>query len=234
MTTRRSYFAQTLALIVAAAWGANPLAQAQSSKAESPKAPSTEPRSGEDDVLSRDSVWRDPEIPVLGNPDGDVTIVEYFDYQCPVCKQVHPDLSRAVRDDGQVRLVSRGWPIFGGVSMYAARMTLAAKRQDKYAQAHEALFTAKVPLTETVIRDLLAKAGIDPARAASDLAANRKAIDAALARNQAQAQAFGFLGTPAFVVGTFRVNGGLDAAGFKQVIAEARAMQGAHGEQGKR
>ena len=99
------------------------------------------------------------------------------------------------------------------------------------------LFAAKVPLTETVIRELLSEAGVDPARAASDLAANRKAIDAALARNQAQAQAFGFLGTPAFIVGTFRVNGGLDAAGFKQVIAAARATQEApreQREQGKR
>lgn len=230
MTTRRSYFVQTLALLVAAAWGASPLAPAQ---ARPLKAQSTEPRSGEDDVLSRDSVWRDPEIPVLGNPDGDVTIVEYFDYQCPVCKQVHPDLSRAIRDDGQVRLVSRGWPIFGGVSMYAARMVLAARHQDRYVPAHEALFTAKVPLTETVIRELLSKAGVDPAQAASDLAAHRKAIDAALARSQAQAQAFGFLGTPAFIVGTFRVNGGLDTAGFKQVIAAARATQGAQGERGE-
>lgn len=187
MATRRSYFAHTLAFLVAAACGASRFAPTQ---ARSLKEQSAEPRPGEGDVLSRDSVWRDPEIPALGNPDGDVTIVEYFDYQCPICKQVHPDLSRAVREDGQVRVVSRGWPIFGGVSVYAARMALAAMYQDKYVPAHEALFAAKVPLTETVIRELLSEAGVDPARAASDLAANRKAIDAALARNQAQAQAF--------------------------------------------
>ena len=175
-------------------------------------------------------MWRDPEIPVLGNPDGDVTIVEYFDYQCPVCKQVHPHLSRAVRDDGRVRLVSKGWPIFGGVSIYAARIALAARHQGKFAEAHEALFAAKVPLTANRDPELLSKVGVDPARAASDLAANRKMIDAVLARNQAQAQAFGFLGTPAFIVGTFRVNGGLDAAGFKQVIAEARASQSSASE----
>jgi protein-disulfide isomerase len=74
-----------------------------------------------------------------------------------------------------------------------------------------------------VIAEVLSQAGVDPARSASDLAANRTAIDAVLARNQAQAEAFGFPGTPAFIVGTFRVNGGLDAAGFKQVIAAARA-----------
>ena len=75
------------------------------------------------------------------------------------------------------------------------------------------------------VRDLLAKAGVDAARAASDLGANSDAIDAALARNRLMAEAFGFLGTSAFIVGTFRINGGLDAAGFKQVIAAARAAQ---------
>ena len=81
----------------------------------------------DDDVLSRDSVWHDPDIPVLGNPDGNLTVVEYFDYQCPICKVVHPGLSRAIREDGKVRLVSRSWPIFGGASVYAARIALAAR-----------------------------------------------------------------------------------------------------------
>jgi protein-disulfide isomerase len=104
-------------------------------------------------------------------------------------------------------------------------MALAARYQGKFAQAHEALFTAKVPLSDAVIRELLAKAGVNSVRAASDLQAHRKTIDATVKRNQMQAVAFGFLGTPAFIVGTFRVSGGLDAAGFKQVIAEARTMQ---------
>ena len=175
--------------------------------------------------MSRESVWNDPDIPALGNSKGDLTIVEYFDYQCPVCKVLHPELSRVVREDGRVRLVSKVWPIFGGASGYAARMVLAAKYQGKFAEAHEALFTAKVPLNETVIRALLSKAGVNVAKATADLAANRNAIDAALARNQTQARAFGFFGTPAFVVGTFRVEGGLDATNFKKVIAEARAAQ---------
>lgn len=182
-------------------------------------------QSGEDDVLSREGVWRDPEVPALGNPDGDVTVVEYFDYQCPICNVLHPQLSRTVRKDGKVRLVSKNWPIFGGASLYAARMALAAKYQGKFAQAHEALFTAKVPLTEAVIRDLLSKAGVDAARAARDLNDHREVIYATLGRNQIQARAFGFLGTPAFIVGTFRVEGGLRADGFKQVISEARAAQ---------
>jgi protein-disulfide isomerase len=210
MTSRSSSRAVLLGFIVAAVCATMPLNRAQA-------------QTGDDDVLSREQVWHDPEAPVLGNPDGDVTVVEYFDYRCPACKRIHPELSRAVREDGRVRLVSKGWPIFGGVSVHAARIALATKYQDKFAAAHEALFTAKVALTEAVIRDLLSKAGVNPEQAARDLQANRKVIDATLRRNEMQAAAFGFLGTPAFIVGTFRVNGGLDAAGFRQVIAEARA-----------
>jgi protein-disulfide isomerase len=232
MKKRMSCLVMTLASLIAVPPGAGRLVLAQpqtgetrSDEAPANDAPGDEAPSNGGDVLTRDSVWHDPEIPALGNPRGNLTLVEYFDYQCPVCKQLHPQLSRAVRDDGKVRLVSKVWPIFGAASVQAARMALAAKYQGKYAQAHEALFAAKIPLSETVIRELLAKAGVDPAKAASDLGANRDAIDAAIARNHAQAEAFGFLGTPAFIVGTFRVNGGLDAAGFRQVIAAARAAQ---------
>jgi protein-disulfide isomerase len=175
-----------------------------------------------DGGLSRDSVLRDPEIPALGNPKGDVTIVEYFDYQCPYCRKVDPELMRVAQEDGKVRVVFKDWPIFGAASTYAAKMALASKYQNKYPEAHKALISAKSKLTETVVRDLLEKAGVDVARTIADLQANQKAIDALLARNNAQAEAFGFQGTPAFIVGTFRVPGVLDAAGFKQAISDAR------------
>lgn len=178
-----------------------------------------------DDVLTRESVWNDPDIPVLGNPKGDITLVEYFDYQCPICKVIHPELSRVIREDGKVRLVSKSWPIFGNASVYAAQIALAAKYQNKFSEAHEALFVAKAPLTQGVVHDILAKAGLSVTKAVSDLGSHRTAIDSALTRNQMQAVAFGFLGTPGFIVGAFRVNGGLDAAGFRQVIAAARTAQ---------
>jgi protein-disulfide isomerase len=178
-----------------------------------------------DSVLSGESVLRDPDIPVLGNQRGDITIVEYFDYRCPYCKKVNPDLQQVVRDDGQVRLVFKDWPIFGEVSIYAARLALAAKYQNKYAEAHEALIAIKGTLTEANVQATLAQAGIDVDVAMRDLTTNRNAIDALLARNHAQAVAFGFQGTPAFIIGHFRVPGALDAATFKQAIADARAAQ---------
>jgi protein-disulfide isomerase len=96
-------------------------------------------------MLSRESILRDPDIPVLGNQKGDITIVEYFDYRFPYCKKVNPELQKVVSDDGHVRLVFKDWPIFGDVSIYAARLALAAKYQNKYAEAHEALIAVKGP-----------------------------------------------------------------------------------------
>jgi protein-disulfide isomerase len=179
-------------------------------------------QSNDETVLTEGLVLRDPEIPVAGNAAGDITIVEYFDYQCPYCRKIEPELQQVVHDDGKVRLVLKDWPILGPVSVIAARMALASKYQDKFIQAHEALIGVNSKLTEPRIRELLAGAGIDVDRLNRDLTTNAKAIDAILARNNEQATAFGFRGTPSFIVGKFRVPGVLTMAQFEQVIADAR------------
>jgi protein-disulfide isomerase len=175
------------------------------------------------DVLSRASVLRDPDIPSLGNPNGDLTIVEFFDYQCPFCKKLAPELAKLVQDDGNLRIVLKDWPIFGEVSVSAAKLALATQYQNKYAEAYKALIGANGKLTVAIVNDILAKAGIDVPAAESDLKVHQKTMDDLLARNSAQAEAFGFQGTPGFIVGTFRVPGVLEMKVFKQVIADARA-----------
>jgi protein-disulfide isomerase len=176
----------------------------------------------EEMVLTEALVLRDPDIPIAGNAAGDISIVEYFDFQCPYCRKIEPELRQVVQDDGKVRLVLKDWPILGPVSVIAARMALASKYQDKYLAAHDALIGVNSKLTEPRIRELLAGADIDLDRLDRDLAGNAKAIDAILARNNDQATAFGFRGTPAFIVGKFRVPGALTMAEFGQVIADAR------------
>lgn len=168
------------------------------------------------------AVLRDPDNPVLGNPDGDIAIVEWFDFNCPYCRKLEPDLRQVVQDDGKVRLVMKDWPILGPVSVAAARMALACKYQDKYVAAHDALIGVSSRLTEPRIDELLKDAGIDVGRAKRDLATNGKAIDAVLARNNEQAEGLGFQGTPSFIVGKFRVPGALSLAQFERVIADAR------------
>ena len=179
-------------------------------------------QSDDEKVLTEALVLRDPDIPVAGNAAGDITIVEYFDYQCPYCRKIEPELRQVVQDDGKIRLVLKDWPILGPVSVIAARMALASKYQDKFLGAHEALIGVSSKLTEPRIRELLAGGGIDVDRLDRDLATNAKAIDAILARNNDQATAFGFRGTPSFIVGKFRVPGVLTMAQFEQVIADAR------------
>ena len=175
-----------------------------------------------DNVLTEALVLRDPDIPVAGNPNGDISIVEYFDYQCPYCRKLEPELRQVVHDDGKVRLVLKDWPILGPASVTAARMALASKYQDKFIQAHDALIGNNSKLTEPRISELLAGAGIEMDRLTRDLAANATAIDAILARNNDQATAFDFKGTPSFIVGKFRVPGVLTMEQFAQVIADAR------------
>jgi protein-disulfide isomerase len=168
------------------------------------------------------SVLRDPDNPVLGNPDGDITIVEWFDFNCPYCRKLEPELRQVVQDDGKVRLVLKDWPILGPVSVVAARVALACKYQGKYDKAHDAMIGVSSKLTEPRIYELIAGAGIDVDRAKQDLATNAKAIDGVLARNNETAEGLGFQGTPAFIVGKFRVPGVLTMDQFAQVIADAR------------
>jgi len=179
-------------------------------------------QSNDDNVLSEAAVLRDPDIPVAGNAGGDITIVEYFDYQCPYCRKLEPELQQALKDDGKVRLVLKDWPILGPASVYASQLVLATKFQGKFVEAHTALIGLDVRLTEPGARERLANAGIDVDRAIRDLQANQEGITAVLKRNDDQAKAFGFNGTPAFIVGKFRVPGALTRQQFGQVIADAR------------
>jgi protein-disulfide isomerase len=179
-------------------------------------------RDDDDKVLTEALVLRDPDVPVIGNPGGDISIVEWFDYNCPYCRKVAPELRQVVEDDGKVRLVLKDWPILGEVSKLSARLVLAAKYQDKLLPAHEALIGVSSRLTEPRVRELLAGAGVDMDRLNKDLDANAKAIDAILARNNDQALAFEFRGTPSFIVGKYRVPGVLSMNEFEQVIADAR------------
>ena len=180
-----------------------------------------------DDVLTEALVLRDPEIPSAGNLAGDITIVEYFDYQCPYCRKVEPELRQVVQDDGKVRLVFKDWPVLGPASVTAARMALASKYQDKFIQAHDGLIAVDSKLTEARIREVLAGAGVDLDRLDKDLVSNSAAIDAIIARNKDQATAFEFKGTPSFIVGKFRVPGVLTMAQFGQAIADARKAMAA-------
>ena len=127
-----------------------------------------------------------------------------------------------MHDDGKVRLIFKDWPILGPGSVYASRLALASKYQGKFLVAHKALIGTSSRLTEPRIRELLADPKIDVDRALKDVVVNAGAIDSVLKRNSDQAIAFGFNGTPAFIIGKFRVPGVLTTTQFAQAIGDAR------------
>jgi len=188
-------------------------------------------RAEPDNVTSRERILRDPEIPALGNPNGDVTIVEWYDYQCPYCKTLSPELEKIIKEDGHVRLVLKDWPILGPPSPEASRLVLATKYQGKFEAAHKALMSRVGRLTTGTIDETLAAAGVDVERTKADLEAHKTEIEALLARNNEQAEGLGFNSTPSFIVGTFRIPGVMKPELFKLAIADARAK--AKAENGK-
>lgn len=167
-------------------------------------------------------VLGDPGSPVSGAAAADVTVVIFTDYQCPVCKRTDPALGRLLARDPKVRVVWKDWPIRGPASDLAARTALAAHRQGRYVQVHDALMAARGQLTAPRIADIAARAGADPARLAADLQADARAIDAQLGRHKLQAFSLGLQGTPAYLVGPYLIQGGLDDRALAGAVRRAR------------
>lgn len=167
-------------------------------------------------------VFNDPAAPVLGNPEGDVTVVEYFDYQCGYCKRDYPMVRDVVEADGNVRLVMKDWPIFGEVSVFAAQAALAAAPLGEYDTALDALMRAKGRLSFDAIEEILTGAGLSMDQLTQSVNANEQEIAGLLTRNYQQAQAFQFIGTPSFIIGKTLYPGVLKEPMLKEAIASAR------------
>ncbi len=171
------------------------------------------------------AILNDPDAPVGGNPNGDVTIVAFLDYNCPFCKKATPALDRVVAADGDVRLVYKDWPILAESSVDGARMALAAKYQSKYQEAHAALMAVPGRNSRDRMAEAIRKAGVDMAQLDADLKAHDDEITALIKRNRDEADSLGLVGTPVFLIGPFKVAAALDADGFKRAVDEARARQ---------
>jgi protein-disulfide isomerase len=162
--------------------------------------------------------------PVLGNPNGDVTVVEFFDYRCPYCKTVAAAFIDLYEKDGKVRLVLKEFPILGPESEFASKAALAAQKQGKYREFHLAMMTFKGKMTNDDVRQLAAKVGIDVAKLEQDM--QDPAVAETINRNYALADALGIRGTPAFIVGNELVPGAISAEEMQKRIAAARNTPG--------
>jgi protein-disulfide isomerase len=131
--------------------------------------------------LRKADIFDDPGSPVLGNPKGNVTLVEFFDYRCPYCKQVNPAMKQLVAEDKQLRVVMKEFPILGKESVYASRAALAAELQGKYAAFHDALMGLKGQLGEDTVLKTAQSVGLDLDKLKADM--NRPEIEAQLRKN---------------------------------------------------
>ena len=150
-----------------------------------------------------------------GNPKGDVTLVEYFDYNCGYCRAALPEVAKLLARDSKLKIVYRDYPILSQESVDAARVSLAAAAQGKFPRFHQALYDAG-PVTPASIAAAARSAGVDPARAAPD-------ADTELARNRAVANALGLGGTPMWVVGDRVLSGAQTLDALEKAVATARA-----------
>lgn len=139
------------------------------------------------------------DAPVFGNSEGDVTIVEFFDYNCGFCRRSGPVMQGILNTDTNVKVVMREWPILGEESVFAARAALAARKQGKYEEFHWGLMMGGARASEATVRNLAVELGMDVDQLLSDM--NGADVDAHLAESNRIARALGFNGTPAFVVG---------------------------------
>lgn len=163
----------------------------------------------------------DPNAPVMGNPDGDVTVVEFFDYNCPYCKRVMPELDALLAEDDKIRLVLREWPILSEGSVIAARAALASRQQGKYAEMHMALMGARAKLDEQSVLRIAAETGLDIEKLKADMQSPE--VEEHIATSMRLAQALGFSGTPSFVVGDQLIPGFVEKAQLVEVVKAARA-----------
>lgn len=166
-----------------------------------------------------EALFDDPADPVV-NPEGDVTVVEFFDYRCPYCRNMVDGLTGLLEQDSGVRMVFKEIPILGEDSVRASRAALAAARQDRYMEMHQALMATDDFRQESIER-LASEAGLDVERFRSDMESEE--VRALIAGNLALADELGINGTPTFVVGETLIPGAVPVDRLAELVEHERA-----------
>ncbi|MEQ8349455.1 MAG: DsbA family protein [Sneathiellaceae bacterium] len=161
--------------------------------------------------------------PVGGNPDGDVTLVEFFDYNCPYCRRVAPVMIEAEAADPNLRIVYKELPILGADSEFAAKAALAARRQGRYVDFHKAMMAETGGIDRDTALALAESLGIDIDRLQRDMGDPKLA--ASIERNMELARKLRITGTPGFVIGEAILRGATDLTTLQARIAAARAPE---------
>lgn len=169
------------------------------------------------------AVSADPNAPIMGNPDGDVTVVEFFDYNCGYCRRAFKDLQALVVKDSNVKVLFREFPILSEGSLIAARAALAAAKQNKYVAFHTAMMEASKTIDETVVMDVAAQIGLDVAQLRKDM--HSSDVNDHISTSRELARALNFNGTPAFVVGKNAIGGMVPLNRLVTLVQSARTQE---------
>jgi protein-disulfide isomerase len=169
----------------------------------------------------KEQLLSDPMSPIAGNALGDVTLVEFFDYKCPYCKRVTPALVDLLEEDKGVRIVFKEFPILGESSVVAARAALAAARQDRYLDFHNALMAHRGDFDLAAIQAIGSDLGLDVAKLEADM--NAPEVEQQLKDNHELALALAIRSTPTFIVGEEIVPGAMSIEDMKALIADFRS-----------
>ncbi len=170
-----------------------------------------------------EAIFNDGYSWVGGNPEGDVTIVEFFDYRCGYCRRAHPEVTQLLELDGNIRYIAKEFPILGENSLISSRFALAAREvsgDEAYETAKEALITLNGDMDETVLRRLADTLGLDADAVIA--AMDSEEITRQLAETRALAQILQINGTPSFVMGDQLIRGYVPLDAMQQIVAEAR------------
>lgn len=173
---------------------------------------------------NRAALFNDPDSVTIGNPKGDVTVVEFFDYTCGYCKMMAPSFKRLVAADKNVRVVFKEWPVRGAVATTASRAAVASRAQGtgKYLAFHDALYAVPGQLSEAAIFDAAKAAGLDVARLRKDM--QSPVVDAVLDRNHELGSALELRGTPALIINDRLIPGAL---AYEELVKQVKAARAA-------
>ncbi|MCB1504295.1 MAG: DsbA family protein [Hyphomicrobiaceae bacterium] len=169
-----------------------------------------------------DELFRDPDAPVAGNPNGDVNVVEFFDYNCGYCKRGFSEVAKFIESDPKVRVVFRELPILSKGSEEASRVAIAAQMQGKYWEFHQQMIVYKGQANEASALKIAEKVGLDMARLKTDMKSEK--VDNEIKKVRELAQKLGVNGTPHFIVGNRSIPGAPQdlLAQLKSDVAEVR------------
>lgn len=175
-------------------------------------------------VKNADQIFREKSDFVAGNPKGNVTMVEFFDYNCPWCKKVFPDVLALIDADKGLKVVLKEFPILGPDSEYAAKAAIAAGKQGKYLQMHEALYQHEGKVTKEAVDEIATGLGLNMEQLKKDM--DSPGTAEIIARNRELAQSLAINGTPAFIIDDKLFPGYLPKVELANAIKEVRAKGG--------